>query len=214
MRDQTNPRTIDDAVEWLARMVQRGVYSTNTGRLLKVAAETVRALLAPEEPRTLDYILQNRKQLYCRLLNRSNSLSAASASSYVSRAERLVRDYQRWSEDPTGLQPKIARTRASKSMGVSQQERLREKQSQVFSASGGPEYEDAANFPPSWNQTGTTNYREHLLALATGKAYIKLPEVITPADLKLIMAVISTHCSSAESVVPEAVEGGAEVGTH
>jgi hypothetical protein len=215
MRTQATSRTIDEAIEWLARMVQRGVYSSNTGRLMKVAAESVRALLAPEEPRTLDYVLQNREQLYSRLLNRSTSLSAASASTYFSRAERLMRDYQRWSEDPAGLQPRPSRARASKGIGYSRQKREgAQEEAQDFSGSdrsppGGPAF-----FSRGWDLAGPTTYREHLLALSTGRAYIKLPEIITPADLKLIMAVVNTHCSGMGPVAPEKEQEGDETGKH
>jgi hypothetical protein len=37
-------------------------------------------------------------------------------------------------------------------------------------------------------------YREHSLTLSNGRAIIKLPDVITPADFKLIMRVVEAHC--------------------
>ncbi|HEX8820346.1 MAG TPA: hypothetical protein VF794_10500 [Archangium sp.] len=173
MNEQGATKSLDEAIVWLREAQQLGHYNSDTVRQLRVAAEAVRSLLAPTEPRTLDYIKSNREQLERRLINRSDSITPPTAKSYLSRAERLMRDFI------AGVP--LTRTQQQ---GPRRQRTSAKHHSDTDTTlpridSGNPEQ---------------LSYREHSLTLSNGRASIRLPDIITPADFKLITRVIEAHC--------------------
>src|SRR5205823_5398013 len=97
--------TLDKAIEWADRAVKLGYYSENTARLVCVAAEALAKVLGEDEARNTAYVREKAEQLLARLLNKSENLSHASAQTYMTRALRLIRDFETWSANPADFSP-------------------------------------------------------------------------------------------------------------
>ncbi len=172
--------TLDKAIEWAERAVRLGYYSENTARLLRTAAEALEKILAEDEPRTTAHVRERAEQLLARLLNKSENLSHASAQTYMTRALRLIRDFETWSANPADFSPaKPPREESAKPK-----------------KKAGKENGRADTNPEEVDQTPST-HREHVLSLSGGKAMLRIPATISLDELQLLTLVLGNHCPEA-----------------
>lgn len=170
-------KTLADAVAWLAKAQQLGFYNSNVVRLTRVAAEAVANVLDDSEPKTLDYVrAQLEDQMYVRMVNKTESISADTAKTYIGRTLRLIRDYEGWLADPRSYRPKAGVRRTSAP------ERRARTQSEYRARDAGHADDES------------DGYAEHTLPLQEGRAYFRLPPRISADDYRLIMMVVASHC--------------------
>jgi hypothetical protein len=168
--------TLEKAIEWTDRAVTLGYYSASVARLLRSATEALSRILAEDE-RTTEYVREHEEAVLSRLINGSEKLSHTSARTYMTRAMRLVRDFEAWSANPAAFVPKPTRN-------GDDDEKPKRKSSKTPAKESGEE-----EIPPT--------HREHVLSLSGGKATLRLPVQISLYDVQLLTLVIGSHCPEA-----------------
>jgi len=171
MTEIGDQKTLDEAIEWITKAQQLGLYNANVARLARVAADAIRSVLSDEEPKTLKYVREQlANQMFVRMVNKAGSISGDTARTYISRVQRLLRDFEGWTADPRGYRPKLTIRTGGDSRGQAPRRRKASDDSLMA---------------------------EHALPLQSGRAYLRLPARLTLEDVRLLMVIIHSHCPDA-----------------
>lgn len=187
MTADSRAKTFDDAIAWIGKAQQLGFYSSNVARLMRAAAQAVSSVLDESEPRDLEYLREQlHDHLYARMVNKAGTITAETAKTYISRVQRLLRDFEGWSADPRAYRPRSTRRAPTE----------RRARSVTEPTSGGTQ---AAL---SFEEEPSKPYAEHTLPLETGRAYFRVPTRISLDEFRLIMVVLASHCPEAAKAWP------------
>lgn len=182
MTEIGDQKTLDEAIEWITKAQQLGLYNANVARLARVAADAIRSVLSDEEPKTLNYVREQlANQMFVRMVNKAGSISGDTARTYISRVQRLLRDFEGWTADPRGYRPKLTTRTGGDSRGQAPRRRKGMEQRETASPEAGDD----------------SLMAEHALPLQSGRAYLRLPARLTLEDVRLLMVIIHSHCPDA-----------------
>lgn len=100
--DPVNP-TPENACEWVEHKMKSHELNSNTGRLYTTATRALAGMLRDDEPRTLEYFLENLAELVRRWCIANAEAEGSTGQTYASRARSAVGAYLRWRENPSGF---------------------------------------------------------------------------------------------------------------
>ena len=196
---------LSHALVWLERMAERGMYGTNAARLKATGIRQLMEALGDDEPRTVEWFLENVDSIGTRWANITTA-NPGTMRAYVSRARGALSAYLQYLEDPASFKP---RTRGSakpsgrndeapkkaKAKTVAGKQDVDAKQEDLFSEPPA-EPSKSAELSKSAEQRSGGTMRDFVLDRAEGRRFLyELPdEGIRLKDASKIALHLITMC--------------------
>lgn len=108
---------VDTVLGWLETQVRLGSYNENTGRTWGTAVRELTSMLAAEESRDVDDVLETLHDLANRWVNRKKK-TPETATEYERRVRRAFAAFKEYRHDPAGWRPKAKRRRKNNTGGT------------------------------------------------------------------------------------------------
>ena len=91
--------TIQEAVAWIGRMAESGLYPSSTARFRISAIENLCSILSVDEPRTAQWVLAHIEEIAHRWATRNNA-NPNTTTAYLSRARGALEDFLAFLQNP------------------------------------------------------------------------------------------------------------------
>ncbi len=92
-------------VQWTEAMGERGLFDSNTARFKITALHKICSILGPEEPHTVEYVLENVADLARRWMIKERA-NPATGRTYETRCKTLLESYLAYQENPSSFKPR------------------------------------------------------------------------------------------------------------
>jgi hypothetical protein len=109
----TGGHELEKVKPWLEAMAERGTIQGTTARLRATALDQLTSILAEDEPRVVEWVLEKLDEIAARWATKNNA-KAETAQAYKSRAKGALEGFLQYNENPLGFRPtgKAARAKS------------------------------------------------------------------------------------------------------